>query len=635
MKERMTAEQRQARIARGSRKREDAQKQRGKLGILVDGFYVFWNTAHTGYCFCRIEHGVETEVAECIPRTALDPYARVVFVREGPALVALDPNSLDAVNIYGQNAPALGVPSQPMGNRGSGDWTPTDGNILVGDGTQFSSTPFIDVFEDLIGYLATGESVLETVASGVLTVGFESAVIVAPETPTTDDIRTLAVSGNPRDLWLIASTGSTLTLKQFVSGADNIFMFTGADLAFIDIQAVKCWWDGTNLYVVAGGGSGTVDATDVTYTPTTPSDWSSVPTDVQEALDTLASEVVTGGVNKDLFTQTADVTVSNTTTPTTLLGAGEGSSTLAADYFTVGRTLVVDFSGFRSTALVAPNLTFEIFLGSTSICLTATFADVGSLSGQQFHGHVEITCRSPGASGSVSAQGWVELNSTATVSLRAEMATTSPVTLDTTISLAVLPKVTWGTASASNTITCSDARLQTVDPNVASASASGAQVLLYDLTLSGAGQFDTNTPDDFGNTGISQLYTDLVYVIEGSGVSQTGVEVFIDGDTNTSNYVGIRVIDFAPSGGSGGNVNEVGVVDNAGGWGAIEGKIYGYTKTAFAKRLLNQSISGTSPTFTHYWNYYNQVGAVTRLQFHLRSNTDFEAGSRLRIFGIG
>lgn len=472
---RMTKEDRQLRVQRGRRKQEEAEKQRGKLGVLVENTYVFWNTAHTGYCYCRIEHGVETEIAECIPKTALDPYARVVFVREGPALVAVDPNSLDAVNVYGQSAPALGVPSQPMGNRGSGDWTPLDGNILLGDGVQFSVSPFVDVFETLIGYLRTGDAVGRTISGGVLTLGDEAVVIVSPSSGTTATLNTILMAGAAREVLLLAAAGCTITIAN---AADNLFVSSGANVEFTDEHIAFLYHDSVNGYVFGAGSGG--DATTVTYTPTTPGDWSVVPSDVQEALDTLAAGSASGGINKDLFTQTADVTVANSTTPTTLLGAGEGSSLLPADYFTVGRTLSIDFSGVRSTALVAPNITFEIDLGGTVICLTATFADVGSLSGQQFHGHAEITCRTVGASGTVVAQGWVSLNSTDTVAVRAEMLASNPITLDTTVSQQVSPLITWGTASASNTITCQLAALQTIDPNIGGGG-SGAYPTRYDI----------------------------------------------------------------------------------------------------------------------------------------------------------
>lgn len=112
------------------------------------------------------------------------------------------------------------------------------------------------------GFLLTGSAVARTIASGVLTVGGESVITVAPESGTTDDVQTFVVEGAARDLWLIAATGATITLKQYVSGSDNIFIFSGTDLPFTEFQAVKCWWNGTNLYPVAGGNGSGITVTD-------------------------------------------------------------------------------------------------------------------------------------------------------------------------------------------------------------------------------------------------------------------------------------------------------------------------------------------------------------------------------------
>jgi hypothetical protein len=58
--------------------------------------------------------------------------------------------------------------------------------------------------------------------------------------------------------------------------------YVKADGKFYHLNAL-----GVEVEVGAGGGS---DATDITYTPTTPADWLSVPTDAQEALDNLAAQ---------------------------------------------------------------------------------------------------------------------------------------------------------------------------------------------------------------------------------------------------------------------------------------------------------------------------------------------------------
>lgn len=350
-------------------------------------------------------------------------------------------------------------------------------DLTVAGGSIFIN----DLRRDFVpeGDLLSGTPVSRTIAAGALTTGGESVIVVSP----TATLSTITLTGAPRFLWLIGDTGVTVTLA------------TGGNLTsaaiVTDTDSVLIYHDGTTGHVLGGGGTGGGDATTVTYTPTTPADWPAVPTDVQEALDTLAADVATGGINKDLYTQTTNVTVANTTTPTTLLGAGQGSSLIPANYFVTGRTLVLDFAGTRSTALVAPNVTFEIDLGSTAVAVSATFADVGSLSGQQYHGHVEITCLTAGASGTVNAVGWVELNSTATVAVRAEMTASNPVTLDTTSAQQAKALLTWGTASASSTATNTNARLQTVDPNIGTGGGSLTQAYLGYNTVGGSNEIMT------------------------------------------------------------------------------------------------------------------------------------------------
>lgn len=361
---------------------------------------------------------------------------------------------------------------------------------------------------NVTGALLTGDSEAQTIAAGAITTGNKSVIVVSP----TATLSTINLVGAPRLLWLIGDTGVTVTLAT----SGNI----SSAAVVTDTESVLVYHDGTTAFVLAGGSGG--DATTVTYTPTTPADWPSVPTDVQEALDTLAADAVTGGINKDLYTQTTNVTVANTTTPTTLLGAGQGSSLLPANYFVAGRTLVLDFAGVRSSALVAPNITFEIDLGSTTICATATFADVSGLSGQQVHGHVEITCLTTGGSGTVNAQGWVELNSTGTVAVRAEMVASNPVTVDTTIAQQIKVLLTWGTASASNTLTNTNAKAQTVDPNAGTAAGAGAWANSNVTWKSGTNAVTLDAASQQRYIIVGKLVTLAIYLKAGSAAAASG-----------------------------------------------------------------------------------------------------------------
>lgn len=488
-----------------------------------------------------------------------------------------------------------------------------------------------------IGALLTGDSEAQTIAAGAITTGNKSVIVVSP----TATLSTINLVGAPRLLWLIGDTGVTVTLAT----GGNI----SSAAVVTDTESVLVYHDGMTAFVLAGGSGG--DATTVTYTPTTPADWPSVPTDVQEALDTLAADAVTGGINKDLYTQTTNVTVANTTTPTTLLGAGQGSSLLPANYFVAGRTLVLDFAGVRSSALVAPNITFEIDLGSTTICATATFADVSGLSGQQVHGHVEITCLTTGGSGAVNAQGWVELNSTGTVAVRAEMVASNPVTVDTTIAQQIKVLLTWGTASASNTLTNTNAKAQTVDPNAgSSAGGGGLGTVLWDTTLASAGTFDTNSTDDHGNSGAfgtGYLWFDILFDLRAAAaVTGVVVRMTMNNDTTDAHYQaqGSFFGSVAVTNGAQGSlVNNSRNVFNAPAASATA-NYFGQGKTVISnpdsahfKVAVTASADPRSSSdhngelFSLLWR---DTSAITRLALDVsNATTTFVAGSRMTVIG--
>lgn len=132
------------------------------------------------------------------------------------------------------------------------------GAVLVTEGKDItaSNEPIFfswQTFVDETGYLLTGAAVTRTIASGVLTVGNETVVVVASEGGTSDVLATLVVAGAPRVLWLIADSGDTITIDH---AADNIYVYAAADMDFGDAQIISCLYDGTNVFVAGGGGAG-------------------------------------------------------------------------------------------------------------------------------------------------------------------------------------------------------------------------------------------------------------------------------------------------------------------------------------------------------------------------------------------
>lgn len=163
--------------------------------------------------------------------------------------------------------------------------------------------------------------------------------------------------------------------------------------------------------------------------------------------------VFSGGIQQDLvtaiFTQTRDETVANTTSEQTIIGSGTGTLTLPADFFIVGKSIGYEIRGVHSST-GNPNITIKCKLGSTIIATTGAVAS-GNGTNDGFVIKGIITCRSVGASGTVASSGeFQELHNNGTVKGITKVGTT---TIDTTTSQNLDITVTWGTASAGNTIT--------------------------------------------------------------------------------------------------------------------------------------------------------------------------------------
>lgn len=157
------------------------------------------------------------------------------------------------------------------------------------------------------------------------------------------------------------------------------------------------------------------------------------------------------------FTQTADVTVANTGSETTLVGTGIGSATLAANRLAAGHTIRVMASGYLSDdAAAAGTLTFRVKVGGSTVVATAAVTLPNGISNGGWQLVADITCRTAGETGTVIGQGHVTLNSDASTGAIYQMVATSTTTVDTTGTLAVSVTAQWGTADTDNTLTCTN-----------------------------------------------------------------------------------------------------------------------------------------------------------------------------------
>jgi len=158
------------------------------------------------------------------------------------------------------------------------------------------------------------------------------------------------------------------------------------------------------------------------------------------------AHTVTGG----FFAQTASVTVANTTTETTVTSTGQGTLTLPANFFTVGKTIEYVFSGFYTTT-GTPTLNFKFKYGSTVYVATGTVTLPTIGSSSLFTGRIRVTCRTTGGSGTVFVQGHMDYRGT-TVTF-AQLVSTSAQTINTTTTQAATLTAQWGTAAVANTLT--------------------------------------------------------------------------------------------------------------------------------------------------------------------------------------
>ena len=164
-------------------------------------------------------------------------------------------------------------------------------------------------------------------------------------------------------------------------------------------------------------------------------------------------------VDSAIFNATASTTVANTTTETTLFGTGTGTKTLDASFLSIAKSIEIDLWGTIAT-LVTPTIRLKVKFGSTVIIDTTALTLLTITGTNLWNSKAVIDCRTTGAAGTVFGQGMVlyYTSSTGLAGLATPNTTTS--TIDTTTTQVIDVTVQWGTASASNTITCTNAKIR-------------------------------------------------------------------------------------------------------------------------------------------------------------------------------
>lgn len=154
-----------------------------------------------------------------------------------------------------------------------------------------------------------------------------------------------------------------------------------------------------------------------------------------------------------IFAQTSTVTVANSVAVTTLLGTLTGSSTLPANFFGVGKTIIIYVAGTINTT-GSPTCTVDVTIGGVSMG-SLVFTHTNAVTTGYFNARFVLTCRTTGASGTIQAEGigtWNPGTSSA-LSFFSNSATSAAV--NTTGTLAINVRAQWSAANASNSIVAS------------------------------------------------------------------------------------------------------------------------------------------------------------------------------------
>lgn len=150
------------------------------------------------------------------------------------------------------------------------------------------------------------------------------------------------------------------------------------------------------------------------------------------------------------FVATATSTVANTIAETTILSlsGAVGSKTIPANYFSAGSMVKVYITGSISTDVAIPSITVKVLYGAT-VLSTATVTPAAQMVGTFFEYTATVNCSTVGATGQLVTGQVMWVNS---LTSNGPVAVPGAQTVNTTVAGALDVTLTWGTASANNTI---------------------------------------------------------------------------------------------------------------------------------------------------------------------------------------
>lgn len=152
------------------------------------------------------------------------------------------------------------------------------------------------------------------------------------------------------------------------------------------------------------------------------------------------------------FVATSDATAANTTTATTLVGSGVGTTTIPSGFLQSGRTIRIKGGGIYSAPAIPGTITISLKVGAATVATTTTTA-LANATNAQFSFEMTLTSRGVGISATGVCNGYFSYASAAGTTFDSWNNGGSTFTHDTTTSNAINLTAQWDTADAGKTIT--------------------------------------------------------------------------------------------------------------------------------------------------------------------------------------
>ena len=164
-------------------------------------------------------------------------------------------------------------------------------------------------------------------------------------------------------------------------------------------------------------------------------------------------------VVRSLFSQTQSVTIANTTTPTSVMGSGQGSLTIPANSAEVGSTYKLRVNGYY-VATGTPSVSYKVNILGTNVGSSITNSTFSTGSPFDYSAEFTLVVRTTGASGTAYLTGWVKFDKNDGSSVIYPVNQTSLQTINTTTSQLTDMIVTWSAGVPGNSLTITQVILE-------------------------------------------------------------------------------------------------------------------------------------------------------------------------------